>query len=221
MMRGLYIIVEGQTEEVFVNSSLRPYFTSKGIYDIRAIKIQTSPGHKGGDLIYDRYKANIALLLKQETDILLTSLIDFYKLKSDFPGFVEAKEIADVNERVVFIEKAISEDINHTRLIPYIQLHEFEGLLFAAKNGFEYLPGISNRNLTALNKIVDDYANPELINDGAETHPAKRLSNLIPSYKKTIHGPIIALENGFDRIMDKCPRFKNWIDTLIERMKEE
>lgn len=31
---------------------------------------------------------------------------------------------------------------------------------------------------------------------------------------------MIALENGFPAIMDKCPRFRNWIETMIKRMKE-
>jgi hypothetical protein len=31
---------------------------------------------------------------------------------------------------------------------------------------------------------------------------------------------MIALENGFDAIMSKCPRFRNWIEVLLERMSE-
>lgn len=216
-MRGLYIIVEGQTEEEFVNNSLRPYFNSKGIYDVRAIKVQTSPGHKGGDLKYDRYKPTIEKLLKQESDILVTSLIDFYRLKSDFPKFTEAKFITNINERVTYIEDALSENLNAPRFVPYIQVHEFEGILFSSKKGFEYLPEIPERNLNDLKSIVDGYANPESINEGEETHPSKRLKNLIPSYQKTFHGPIIAIENGIQSIIDRCPRFRNWTQTLIEK----
>jgi len=221
MMRGLYIIVEGQTEEVFVNSLLCPYFNSKGIYDVRAIKIQTSPGHKGGDLKYDRYKPTVEKLLRQEPDILVTSLIDFYRLKTDFPKYNEAKSITNINERVSFIESAMSESINNQRFLPYIQVHEFEGILFSAKNGFEYLPEIPERNLNELLSIVNGYANPESINEGEKTHPSKRLKNLIPGYQKTFHGPMIAIENGIQSVIDRCPRFRNWIEVLIERMKEE
>lgn len=63
-MRGLYILGEGQTEEQFVNEILRPYFASKDIYDVRCILMDTSPGHKGGDVSYKRYKLNAEKLLK-------------------------------------------------------------------------------------------------------------------------------------------------------------
>jgi hypothetical protein len=216
-MRGLYIIVEGPTEEEFVNNLLRLYFIPKGIYDVRAIKIQTSPGHKGGDLKYDRYKPTVEKLLKQESDILVTSLIDYYRLKTDFPKYNKAKSIANINERVTYIEKAVSESLNAPRFVPYIQVHEFEGILFSAKNGFEYLPEIPERNLNELINIVNGYANPESINEGEETHPSKRLENLIPGYQKTFHGPMIAIENGIQSIIDRCPRFKNWTQILIEK----
>src|SRR5690606_36000296 len=93
MMRGVYIICEGQTEEEFVNSILRPYFNSHQIYDVRPILMTTSKGHKGGDVKYDRLKFNIDKLLKRETDILVTTFIDFFRLANDFPKFEEAQPI--------------------------------------------------------------------------------------------------------------------------------
>src|SRR5580700_6239012 len=80
-MRGVYIIVEGPTEEEFVNEVLRPYFNDFGIYDVRAILIQTSPGYKGGDLKFKRYRNNVDNILKAEPDVLITSLIDFFRLR--------------------------------------------------------------------------------------------------------------------------------------------
>ncbi|NLN31857.1 MAG: DUF4276 family protein [Bacteroidales bacterium] len=53
-----------------------------------------------------------------------------------------------------------------------------------------------------------------------EFAPSKRLERLIPNYRKPLYGSMIALENGFPAIMDKCPRFRNWIETMIKRMKE-
>jgi hypothetical protein len=70
-MRGLYIIVEGPTEEEFVNEVLRPYFINYGIFDVRAILIQTSPGYKGGDLKFERFKNNVEILLKAESNVLV------------------------------------------------------------------------------------------------------------------------------------------------------
>ena len=43
IMKRVYIIVEGQTEEEFVNTTLRNYLLHFQINDVRPIKIETSP----------------------------------------------------------------------------------------------------------------------------------------------------------------------------------
>jgi len=218
MSKVVCILVEGPTETEFVNSSLYPYLLKNGVSVVRPIGIETSPGFKGGDVRYEtRYKPNILKLLRGTEDLLVTSLIDFYRLRSDFPKFQDAKKVTNVNERVGFIEKACCEDINDERFVPYIQLHEFEGLLFTKPNGFEQIADISNRNLRELKQIIIDYPNPELINEGPDTAPGKRLSKLIPDYSKPLYGNFIALENGFDIILEKCPRFKNWVELIIQK----
>lgn len=216
-MRGLYIIVEGPTEEEFVNEVLRPYLYNFGIYDVRAILIQTSPGYKGGDLKFERYKNNIEILLKQEHDILITSLIDYFRLKTDFPKYDEAHVLADKYDRVAALETAIKEEINDKRFVPYIQLHEFEGLLFSSDAGFVSMGNIPAKNLKELEQAINTN-NPEMINDGPTTAPSKRLAALIPRYKKTLHGPMIANEIGLHVILEKCNRFRHWIETIIEKM---
>ena len=35
------------------------------------------------------------------------------------------------------------------------------------------------------------------------------------NYEKVTDGNMIALEIGINAILDKCPRFKNWIDILV------
>jgi hypothetical protein len=221
VMRGLYILGEGTTEEQFVNEVLRKYFINNGILDVRCILMQTSPGNKGGDVSYQRYKYNAERLLKHESDIIVTSLIDFFRLKSDFPGFDEAlrKFPHDKAARVEFLEKAISENINHPRFIPYIQLHEFEGLLFSSDDGFEYMPEIPLNNKAQLRLAVNEHANPEMLNDGATTAPSKRLERLIPGYQKAFHGPIIADVVTIHKMLKRCERFRTWIETLITKMK--
>lgn len=219
MSRVLNILVEGQTEKEFVRNNIYPYFISHGVSNVRTITIETSPGFKGGDVRYiARYKPNIKKLLRGQEDLLVTSLIDFYRLRNDFPKYEESKTKSTVQERVKFIETACEVDINDPRYIPYIQLHEFEGILFSDSKGFDCLD-LSKSNKKALLKIIDQYPNPELINEGQNSAPSKRLELLIPEYSKILHGPFIALENGFDSILLKCPRFSAWIETLILRMK--
>ncbi len=224
-MKRLYIIVEGQTEEEFVNSLLIPFFTSIGIHNVSPLLLSTGSKHKqkGGGLNYDRFKYNIESKLKSEKDIIVTSLIDFFKLDTSFPKFEESKKINDKDkvQRVDFLEKAIAENINSERFIPYIQLHEFEGLLFSDTKGFDYLDKIDDDGREKLYSIVRENPNPELLNDGLQTAPSKRLNDLIPAYDKSIDGPIIAIENTLATTMKKCPRFKNWIETLIAELKNE
>ncbi|PKV75897.1 DUF4276 family protein [Pontibacter ramchanderi] len=217
-MRVLNIIVEGPTEREFVNGCIAPFFHEHGLYNIRTIGIETSPGHKGGDVRYARFEPNVRTLLRGKEDMIVTSLIDFYELRSDFPKYQNSLAFKDVQQRVEFLENACYEDIGDERFVPYIQLHEFEGLLFTKMDGFKFLD-IPSTNRKLLQNIINDHPNPETINNGPQTAPSKRLLHLIPNYQKTFHGPFIALENGFDSIMEKCPRFYSWINKLLERMK--
>ena len=222
MMRGVYIICEGQTEEEFVNVILRPFFNIHQIYDVRPILMTTSKGHKGGDVKYDRLKHNVDNLLKRETDILVSTFIDFFRLKTDFPKFVEAQAIQNKIQRVDFLEQALNDSINNPRFVPYIQLHEFEGLLFAAKDGFEFLPDLNTTNLNRLLLAVNEKVNPEELNDGELTAPSKRLEQLIQGFDKNkpFYGGIIAEVNTIHPVLARCLRFKSWVETLIEKVKE-
>jgi hypothetical protein len=222
MTRVLNILVEGPTEREFVTNLIYPFFFDIGISNIRTITIETSPGFKGGDVRYlARYKANIQRILRGQEDLLVTSLIDYYRLRDDFPNYEESKLIRSPQERVELIEKGCSQDIRDARFIPYIQLHEFEGLLFSAPDGFnELFPELSAQNRRELLGIIEEFPNPELINDRPQFSPSKRLERLIPNYQKPLYGGMIALEIGFEKIMEKCPRFRGWIETMIHRMKD-
>lgn len=222
MIRAIYIICEGQTEEEFVNRTLRPYFNSHQIYDVRPILMSTSRGHKGGDVKFDRLKFNIHKLLKRETDILVTTFIDFFRLKNDFPKFEEAQQKQNKFQKVGFLEKALADSIKNTRFVPYIQLHEFEGLLFASKEGFESLPDLKQANLDILIRAVKEKENPEELNDGELTAPSKRLEQYIQGFDKNkpFFGGIIAEVNTIDVVLDRCLRFKTWTEKLIEKVKE-
>jgi hypothetical protein len=86
MSRVLNIIVEGPTEREFVTNCMYPYFFEHNVTNIRPIGIETSPGYKGGDVRYQaRFKPNVLTVLRGKENLLVTSLIDFYRLRSDFP----------------------------------------------------------------------------------------------------------------------------------------
>lgn len=217
-MKRLFIVVEGQTEEAFVKELMAPYFIQNGIYDVRPVIIQTSKGHKGGFVNYEHLKNDILRLLKsQGQDVVVTTFVDFFRCP-ELPNQKDIEALPSHIKRVEEMGKSISDDINDWRFIPYIQLHEFEALLFSAVNGFEiyFEDQVSNE----IQGIIDSFDNPEEINSSPETAPSKRLIRIIPYYDKVIYGNIVALEIGLPTILARCPRFRGWIDCLIHRCLE-
>ena len=214
-MKTVYVMVEGSTEEEFINNSLAHYLKAFGFINIVPILLETSPGFFGGDVSFERYRLNAQNLLLSDPNAIVTSLIDYYQLRNDFPGYTSAMEIANKKASVEYIETQVSAAIINSRFIPYIQLHEFEGLLFSDIKGFAFFKEEVQRKVQY---IINQFPNPELINDGKETAPSVRLKSLIPRYKKKFHGPMIALENGIGSVIAKCPRFKNWLENIISNL---
>lgn len=213
-MRTIYIMVEGQTEEQFINELLSYHLRIAGITNAVPILLETSPGYYGGDVSFARYSLNAKNLLQRDPHAIVTSLIDYFQLRTDFPGYNHSLTIADKSDRMDYLEEQIANIIQNERFEPYIQLHEFEGLLFSDIRGFQ---AISKAKLNTAQYILNHFPNPELINDGTETAPSVRLKKIIPRYHKKVHGPFIALENGINVVLAKCPRFKNWIDAIVAK----
>lgn len=217
MSKRLFIVVEGQTEEEFVKDLIAPYFQEQGIYVAPTI-IRTSTGHKGGFVNYEHLKNDIFRLLKsQGQDVIVTTFVDFFRC----PKLPEQKEIDAIpshHRKVEAMERSMASSINDWRFIPYIQLHEFEALLFSAVNGFKIY--FDEHISEEIQGIIDSFDNPEDINSSPETAPSKRLLRIIPGYDKVVFGNIIALEIGLPVILEKCPRFRKWIELLIRRCIE-
>ena len=102
------------------------------------------------------------------------------------------------------------------RFVPYIVMHEFEGLLFSDPNGFGL--GVGRSQLSpSIRAIREDFGTPEEINDSPDTAPSKRIEGLMPGYQKPLHGLQAAQEIGLDAIRRECPQFSNWLDQLEQR----
>lgn len=216
-MRRIYFVVEGQTEAEFVREIIAPYFREHDIYDVRAILIETSKGHKGGLVNYTHMKKLLLRLLKEETNILVTTLVDYFRIPNNLPGYEDCMKIVTVSEKIECLQQRLKDDIGIAFelpfFIPYIQQYEFEALLFSSNSGFEYCYEKDVAKKTA--QIMVHYPNPEEINDSPATAPSKRILNIIPDYQKVVDGNTIALEIGIEPIMEKCPRFRQWIESLI------
>ncbi|QHQ53612.1 MULTISPECIES: DUF4276 family protein [Aeromonas] len=210
-MSRVLVFVEGQTEETFVRDLLVPYFSRLGIY-LTPILAQTSPGHKGGIVSYGKVKHQLTRLCRQDQGAYVTTMMDYYGLPNDFPGL--DGRVADAHEQVVRLELALQQDIDAPNFIPNLMLHEFEALLFSAPEKFaEWLD--DQALLAPMAAIRGAFATPEHINNSPQTAPSKRILALVPHYKKTVDGPLIAEDIGLDAIRAQCPHFNNWIERLL------
>jgi hypothetical protein len=215
-MKRILMICEGPTEQTFAKNNLQPLLLNKQIY-LQAPLIKTS---KGGIVKWSVLKTQIELHLKSEPDSFVTTFIDYYGIysKLEFPGWEEAQKIPDKNLRMNYLEqemkKDISEDLQY-RFIPYMQLHEFEGLLFNDIDIFyEQIPQSDIVKKRELESTFAEFANPEMINNSRETSPSHRLQRIIKGYNKIVYGDILAEAIGLARIRSKAPRFNNWITTI-------
>ncbi len=142
-------------------------------------------------------------------------MIDLYAIAARFPRRSEAEALRhDPVRRVEFLEQAFADDIKDPRFIPYIQLHEFEAILFSEPLGFACFYEHADKQAAALQSIADQYASPELIDDGPSTSPSKRIIAQFPGYSKPAAGPKIADLIGLDTIRSKCPHFHAWLSRL-------
>jgi len=199
-MVRLAISVEGQTEEKFVDQLLIPHLLDLGI-QVQPVLL----GGGGGDVSLVRIQKYLNNLAKGFDKV--TTLYDFY-------GF-NRKDI-DVGEDKDSLESKILDHVSEAfreKVIPYIQMYEFEGLLFSSPKhiGDE----INERKIKNwAEKIVRSFNNnPELINNSPNTSPSKRLCGKA-IYIKSVHGPNIANAIGLDLIREKCQGFNSWLSQL-------
>ena len=220
-MIRLNIIVEGQTEETFINKILRPHFGDINVFaNARCIGTGRKRERifRGGMISYNKAKKDIELWMKQEKgdDVRFTTMFDLYRLPADFPGYEDAKRQTDPYDKVKNLENELQEDIASDRFIPYIQLHEFEALLYAGLDKFHFYYLDHGSQITSLKQDVSGIANPELINENPETAPSKRIIKYLPSYdrEKPSAGPIIAEHIGLQTLRAKCLHFNSWVSQL-------
>ena len=215
-MKRLIIVCEGPTEQEFCTEVLGVEFAKHDIY-VEAPVIKHS---HGGIVAWEIIKRQILKHL-QEGDAFVSILVDYYGIKDQFsfPGWEESKGIADKTERIHFLADKMAEDIPEQyryRFIPYIQLHEFEGLLFSDVNAFLNSFDTSEINYEALLEAAKDFENPEMINNSPATAPSKRLIEAIPDYNKVIFGNCVAMDIGLKKIREKCPLFNEWVEKLMK-----
>ena len=226
-MRRILVHVEGQTEENFVNSILRPHLYAVGYTNVGARLLGNSRqrSHRGGIRSWHSVRTDILNHLKEDQTVIATTMVDYYGLPSTWPGRTPAGPHATLRARADAVEGAVSNDISvelgeafdQQRFIPYVVMHEFEGLLFS--DPARFANGIGKPALASqLQVIRDGFFTPEEINDSPETAPSKRVKQLYASYQKPLMGILAAEEIGLAAIRSECPLFDNWVKQLEERV---
>jgi hypothetical protein len=220
-MIRLNIIVEGQTEELFVNNTLVEHLGQFEVYTSACcITTNKAKGKKGGLENYAKVENDINRWLKQQNkqDVRFTTMFDLYALPNEFPSFEQANKLSDPYRKVEVLESAFANSINDNRFIPYIQLHEFESLIFTnLEELYKSFPEYDQykNEIDRLSIECSSYS-PELINQGVTTAPSKRLAKVIPRYDKlkTTLAPQVIQKIGLSNIREKCPHFDRWITQL-------
>ncbi|MEF3694338.1 MAG: DUF4276 family protein [Candidatus Cloacimonadota bacterium] len=219
-MIRLHVLGEGQTEKRFVESLLVSYLIHFNVIaDVCCFLTRNDESsgqqYKGGISNYAKVKSDIVTRIHTDNhdECRFTTMIDLYGLPDDFPGYHEASSCTDPYRKVEILESAFAQDIADPRFIPYIQLHEFEALIFAdpGKLKEEYID-----NVRQINSLIQDtqHIAPEMINDNPSTSPSHRIYGAIPAYDKYYAGSAVTESIGLDRIRQKCPHFNEWLTKL-------
>jgi len=223
----IYVVVEGPTEQTFVRDVLAPHMAPGKVYLHPALI--GKPGHKGGDIRFDKAKNDIGNFLRQRDDTYITTMFDYFRIDSEWPGKADAlRQVKNgtaftASQKAETLETATRTEIvrifpgcgSENRFVPYIEMHEFEALLFSDA---DILADKTLIDVALIRKILEKCDNPEEINDDPANAPGKRLESLKVGYRKIAMGKTISEAIGIAGIRKQCPHFNDWL-TKLENLK--
>ena len=220
---NVYIIVEGQTEQTFVRDLLAPEMGHQGIFLFPVLI--GKPGHKGGNIQFERARGDIGKFLQQRPDTYISTMFDYFRLDPHWPGNSNMQSCPTAIEKAKKIEGATLTKIRELfpdhnvkgRFIPYIEMHEFEALLFSNASILADKIGVDTGKIE---DVLDESGEPEEIDDDPDKSPSKRLMNLQKGYRKVAMGKTIAEAIGISTMREKCPHFGRWL-TRLEHLGEK
>lgn len=126
----VYAVVEGHSEERFVQRLLVPHLAGKGVW-LAPMRVPVGGGGRGGGGLWAHWDRFLRRLLREQGSqaVRVTTMLDLYAIPKDTPGYTPPRPRfgpAHANAMLA----AISASIGDPRLLPYIQVHELESLLF-------------------------------------------------------------------------------------------
>ena len=207
-MTRLAVVVEGRTKERFVKSVLGPHLIDVGIEAVPYLVGSGTRKVGGGDVHVDILTSDLIRTLDEFEFDAATSLVDFY-------GFRDREGRTAEQLESVILEEIMRERNNNPRVRPYIQMHEFEGLLFSNPEAFGVIGRRGARpDIARLRQIRCEFDTPEDINDSQDSAPSKQIENAVRGYRKIDDGFAVAKETGIERISEECPRFRRWLEWI-------
>lgn len=216
-MTRLLMLVEGQSEEIFVKQTLTPFLAERAVYVQPPIVLWTKRTPSGGGFLggvsnWGQIRKNL-MPLTYDTDAWVTTLLDFYGLPDDFPGYLEARGPGHPHAQAATLEEQFAAEIKNPKFIPFFAMHEFEAWLFCSPDVVAEHFGSAGLADKVRNAVLHA-GEPELINNGPTTHPKARLHGMGVGYKETSDGPTLMKKIGISAIRDACPHFAAWLDRL-------
>ena len=217
MKRGL-VLVEGQTEERFVNECLNPYLWPRGLSLTSTIvttkRVVGRASFKGGALRFGQVQGDLVRLLHDTGAAVITTMFDYYALPQDFPGWRD-RPAGSARSRVEHVESAWAATTGDRRFVPHLVLHELEAWVYAAPSRLEpWMFDGDDQVVAAIAAIAAAHRTPEDIDEGPETAPARRLRDVFSAYQKTLHGPLAISAIGIELVREACPHFAAWLERV-------
>jgi len=218
-VRHLHIFCEGQTEEIIAREVIEPHLSAADVRVSRSIfttkRPAGGPAFKGGLSRWPKLERELQRLLKDSSTTVLTTMFDYYGFPPDAPGMADRPH-GSPYDRVRHVESALAQAIDDKRFLPNLVLHETEAWVLADCGRLGQVLGDSGP-AAELERIVQRESGPELVNDGTDTAPSKRIMSAYPRYTKTVDGPLIIADAGLDSIRCSCPHLDAWLREIEAR----
>jgi len=208
-------VVEGRSEELFLKRTLAPRLAGRGLY-LEPMKVLRGGGARGGGSSWQPWRKHLSGLLNGQprVGVVVTTFLDLYRIPKDTPGY--SSPDGNGEQRAESMVRAIHEQLgSDPRLLPYVQVHEFEALLYCDLTALTRVePDLfpTNRVSTLVNSVA--HLAPESVNESEATAPSKRILAVLPAFDKIDHGVPAVEAIGLDALRTKCPRFHAWITRL-------
>ena len=202
-MIRLHFLVEGLTEQQFVAELLAGH--------LEQFEVFSTTSQLDGVSKFEKLAKELRpFFLDRSSDARFTTMFDYYRLPRHFPGDSDALP-RDPIERVAALENSFAASMGDSRLVPYIQVHEFEALLFADISKLASYHSEHKAAIRELERVRPKFPTPEHIDQNDP--PSKRIAK-VPGYDKPTSGVLTAIDIGLAKLRAECAHFNDWINRL-------